>query len=330
MTPRAPLLVFYQEPEGDRWVPFDRHPRRFIRRLLRRERPSGHKKVFANLVAGLRRAGIPFAANDFRAAARDPKRVACIVGKPHLLDERPWKNPVLFGAATFSHPTDDPSLFDRTTVQRILVPGEWARAMWAQHWGDRIESWPVGIDTHAWTPGDASRKDIDVLLYNKIRWNHARMDADLVEPIRAELRRRGHSFAEVKYGAYREQDFRELTLRCRAMVFVCEHETQGIAYQEALAAGVPILAWERGGFWQDPNYFPERVKFAPVSAVPYFDGRCGMKFESAADFPPRLAEFMDAVGAGGFDPRTFIMENLTLEECARRYAAIHDRVAQTG
>ena len=35
------------------------------------------------------------------------------------------------------------------------------------------------------------------------------------------------------------------------MVFLCEHENQDIAYQQALACGVPILAWDRGGYWQD-------------------------------------------------------------------------------
>ena len=43
------------------------------------------------------------------------------------------------------------------------------------------------------------------------------------------------------------------------MIFLCEHETQGIAYQQALSRNVPILAWDRGGDWQDPTYYPERV-----------------------------------------------------------------------
>jgi glycosyltransferase involved in cell wall biosynthesis len=40
------------------------------------------------------------------------------------------------------------------------------------------------------------------------------------------------------------------------MVFLCEHETQGFAYQQALSCGVPIIAWDRGGLLQDPKLLP--------------------------------------------------------------------------
>ena len=36
------------------------------------------------------------------------------------------------------------------------------------------------------------------------------------------------------------------------MIFLVEHETQGIAYQEAMACDVPILAWDQGN-WLDPK-----------------------------------------------------------------------------
>jgi hypothetical protein len=99
------------------------------------------------------------------------------------------------------------------------------------------------------------------------------------------------------------------------MVFLCEHETQGIAYQQALACGVPILAWERGGFWQDPSYFPDKVKFISVSSVPYWDNRCGVKFNNISEFSTKLEEFLDKLNSHKFTPRDYILENLTLEKC---------------
>lgn len=323
-----PLLFYYEEPQGDRWIPFDRHPRALARRILGRVPPSGHRKVFENLVAGLRKAGIAHAVNNWRRLRADGRAVVCVLGKPHLLDERPTSNPIMFGPAIFSHPVDDPTLLERTTVRRIVVPGEWPRAMWAEHWGDRVAAWPVGIDTDEWTPGEAARKRTDVLLYNKVRWDHARMEAELLEPIRAEMRRRGLTFEELRYGSHREADLRRLSIECRAMVFVCEHETQGIAYQQTLSAGLPILAWDRGGEWRDPNYWPEKVRFGPVSSVPYFDERCGLKFADAAEFAARLDEFLDALRGGGFAPRDYILDNLELADCARRYVALRDRVAE--
>ncbi len=113
------------------------------------------------------------------------------------------------------------------------------------------------------------------------------------------------------------------------MVYLCEHETQGIAYQQALSCGVPILAWERGGFWQDPSYFPHKVKFAPVSSVPYWDDRCGIKFKDITEFPTKLQEFLDKLARKQFAPRDYILENLTLEKCARRYVEIWDEVQES-
>jgi glycosyltransferase involved in cell wall biosynthesis len=73
----------------------------------------------------------------------------------------------------------------------------------------------------------------------------------------------------MRYGYYREGDFLAVLSQCRTMIFLCEHETQGIAYQQALSCNVPILAWDRGGPWQDPAYFPDKVVFEPVTSVPY-------------------------------------------------------------
>ncbi len=78
--------------------------------------------MFLNLCAGLDRIGVNFTVNAFARARADPGLLACVVGKPFLL-ERPWQNPILFGAAVYSHPIDDPTLLERLPVRRVLVPG---------------------------------------------------------------------------------------------------------------------------------------------------------------------------------------------------------------
>ena len=35
MSQGEPLNLFYEEPEPDRWFPFDRYPRRVIRTIVR-------------------------------------------------------------------------------------------------------------------------------------------------------------------------------------------------------------------------------------------------------------------------------------------------------
>lgn len=315
------LDLFYLEPDPDRWLPFDRYPRRLVRRLLRGPpRPGGQTRVFLNLMAGLEGLGVEFRVNDFRYSRRHPERLACIIGKPFVLDLVEWCNPILFGAAVMNHPVDDPTLFQRRPVRHVLVPGPWMEEMCKPFWGDKVQAWPVGIDTERWIP-DGRRPSFDVLLYNKVRWNHDAMDASLVAPVRAALTAAGIRWREIRYGSYEEEDYLEALRACRCMVFVCEHETQGLAYQQALSCGVPVLAWDRQGAWRDLAYYP-RVVFSPVTSVPYWDRRCGEKFSHAGDFPSGLARLMDGLDKGAYDPRGFILENLTLEQCAEEYVRI--------
>ena len=314
------LNIFYEEPESDRWLPFDRYPRRIVRRLLRGPpQARGHRRVFLNLCAGLDRIGVRYRVNDYGYAGRNPDELASIIGKPQVLDKMDWKNPILFGTAVFSHPSDDPHLFERRPVKKILVPGAWVKELWKPFWDETIAVWPVGIDTDRWRPASAAQKQIDVLLYDKVMWDRERAQASLIAPIRESLRQAGRSFREIRYGAYREPEFAAALAECRTMVFLCEHETQGIAYQQALAAGVPILAWDRGGYWLDPAYFPAKVKFQPVTSVPYWDERCGRTFAAIEEFDDAWRRFWDEFQSARYDPRAYILENLTLEQCAQRY-----------
>lgn len=45
-------------------------------------------------------------------------------------------------------------------------------------------------------------------------------------------------------GNYTEREYRSLLGRNRGMIFLCEHESQRLAYQEYLSCSVPVLAWE--------------------------------------------------------------------------------------
>ncbi|OLP18179.1 glycosyltransferase [Leptolyngbya sp. 'hensonii'] len=318
-----PLNLFYEEPDPDRWLPLDRFPRQAIRRLLRGPaKIGGQKRVFLNLCAGLDRLGVPYRINNYRHIRRHPEEVACILGKTQLLDKIRWQNPILLGPAILSHPCDRPDLMQRLPIEKIVVPGEWMRQMCEPAFGDRVLAWPVGIDTEQWRPVPDSLKDIDILLYDKVRWQRGHYGPELIQPIQALLAQRGLKVAVLRYGAYQEAEFHHLLRRSRAMIFLCEHETQGIAYQQALACNVPILAWDRGGFWQDPSYYPSKVQYGPVSSVPYWDDRCGLKFASLNEFPAQLDAFLAGLSQRQFCPREYILENLTLECCARQYLDI--------
>lgn len=263
--------------------------------------------------------GVPFRENDFAYARRHPEEPVCIIGKPHVLDMIEWKNPILFGAAVMSHPIDDPNLLQRRPIRKILVPGDWMRKMCEPYWGDKVEAWPVGIDTDLWRPTPEVKREYDFLIYDKVRWEHESYEKELIDPIRAELIKQGLSFTEIRYGHYKEEEFHSILKKIKAIIFLCEHETQGIAYQQALSMDIPILAWDRGGFWQDPFYFPARVRYEPVSSVPYWCETAGIRFMGAGEFKSKLSDFQKMAADNKFEPRKFILSNLTLKTAAQAY-----------
>ncbi|MGY3148512.1 glycosyltransferase involved in cell wall biosynthesis [Bradyrhizobium sp. USDA 3397] len=278
-APDTMILNLFYEDKDDRWFPGDRHLRRIARRLLLGEpRMSGQLRVFLNLCAGLDRLGIRYRVNDYGYIAEHPDELACVVGRTFLLDKFPWKNPILLGAAAHNHPLDDPDLFKRLPVKKVVVPGPWYVDMYRPYWPE-TEAWPVGIDTSLWAPSARAQKTIDVLIYDKVHWDRERYAPEMIEPVRARLIKEGRSFTELRYGSYKEADYQAALARSRAMIFLCQSESQGIAYQQALSCGVPVFAWDPGGPWRDPDYYPHRVQFAPVR-------RCRIGTNAAASGSP--------------------------------------------
>ena len=84
-------------------------------------------------------------------------------------------------------------------------------------------------------------------------------------------------------------------------------ESQGIAYQEILATGVPCYVIDKTVWNDQPGY-----NF-PATSAPYFDDRCGIKHHNLS----RLGEFLDKLST--FKPRDYIVDNLTLEKSASEY-----------
>lgn len=325
---RMVLNLFFEERD-DRWFPGDRHIRPLLRRLVVGESfISGQRRVLLNLCAGLDRLGIRYRVNDYRYIQKHPEELACIIGRPFVLDWFKWKNPLLLGVAMYDHPIDAPERLKDLRVKRVLVPCAWYADMFRPHW-PHVDAWPVGIDTDLWTPTPADRKSVDVLLYDKVRWDYERYEPELIEPIRRHLAASGRTVEVIRYGHYKEDDYKAALAHCRSMIFLCEHESQGIACQQALSSGVPVFAWDRRGPWQDPKYFPHKVRYeGGVSSVPYFDARCGMTFTDAAGFTSGWSEFWSHVSAGDFAPRDYVIENLTLEKGALHYYEIAEAVMQ--
>jgi hypothetical protein len=315
-------LYYIREPERDRWFKGDRYLRSVVRRLVRgAPRPGGVDQVFLNLCLGLDKLGIKYEVNLPFSQLRDGDRVGILGRGINCLNGYNKTNLIVAGIGLMTHPSEWSRLCDEYPVVKYLQHSEWANQVYKPYFGDRCTVWPVGIDTDLWQPFQNPLKSVDFLIYNKVRWEREQHEMDLLRPIRQLLKQKNLSFEEIRYGAYTPKDYQQALSRCCAMIFLCEHESQGLAYQQALASDLPILAWDQGQCL-DPNRFGWGSPHIPATSVPYWSDRCGVKFANISEFAARLDEFTQKLNALEFAPREYILENLTLEKCAQKFLTI--------
>jgi hypothetical protein len=317
-------LYYRKPPEGDRWIWGDRWVRPLVRRIVRgKPRTGGVDKVFRNLCLGLDHLGIEYHVNlPFKRLKAD-YRVGVLGRGRYSLQGYDKPNPVVAGIGLMTHPSEWPTLCEDYPVKRYLQHSAWANDVYRPYFGDRCGIWPVGIDTDMWAPSHDNRKDIDLLVYDKVMWNREVVKPPLLAVINDFARRRNLAVKSVIYGRYTEQEYRDLLGRSRGMIFLCEHESQGLAYQECLSSDVPVLAWDQGQCL-DPNRFAWGQPHIAATSVPYFDERCGERFGGPEGLWGKLSAFMENIDASTYSPRDFVMENLTLKGCAARFLSFFE------
>ena len=311
-------LYYRTEPEVDRWIPGDRLVRPAVRRMLRgARRPSGVDKVFENLCLGLKRLQVRYEVNlPFGQLDADDWVGVLGVGR-RSLQGYDRTNPIVAGVALMTHPSEWPTLFEDYPVARYLQHSAWADAIYRPWFGDKCAIWPVGIDTDKWSPSPGARPTVDFLIYNKIMGGDDRRVV-MLDKVRGTLADRGFSFRTIRYGYYKPDEYLDDLQSAKAMIFLSAHESQGIAYQEALSCNVPVLAWDQG-WWLDSNRFAWGETEVPATSVPYWDSRCGLTFKDIDSFERQLADFVERLETGVFSPRDYILENLTLGRRSQEY-----------
>jgi hypothetical protein len=296
---------------------------RYAYRTLRRRQPfTGYYVAFDNLRRSIEAIGRLVVVNDFALARRHPEHPVGLSGYASVYGKVRLPNPAVFGPGHVPPPSELEEVVRRNNLRIVTLPSSWRCGMYGGLLGAAMQPMFVGIDVAAWPDLSHHPKSLDCLIYDKIRWLRAERERDVLEPLRAMLDRRGLSHRTIRYGGHHVAEFRRLLGEARSLVFVCEHETQGLAYQEAMSSGVPVFAWDEGELVD-----PEMRRYAPpdivVSSVPYFDERCGIRFRQA-DLEERFSAFWQALPA--FRPRDYVCEHLGFGTAARRYLELYDAV----
>jgi hypothetical protein len=316
------ILLFYHAFERDKYVRHDRYLQRLVRPLYNlthhRQKQTGFDVSFNLLKRALLKAGWIVRVNDRALARKYPNYPVGLVGFPSILDGWELPNPAILGPSLYDHPMLAPGLMKDARFRKHLVLAPWHYEMFRLVYGDACVRWYAGIDTEEWQDSSTYKKDIDFLIYDKIRWNHDELSRGLLQPIRKHLQRSGFETHTIRYKFHDHVTYRRLLQRSRAMIFLCEHETQGIAYQEALASNVPILAWDNG-FWLDPLWKRFSESKIPASSVPFFSAECGETFRDFSDFERALTTFLARLA--NLNPRKYVKENLSMKDSAKIFTS---------
>ncbi len=286
-----------------------------ISRAWSRPETGSVYKVARNLVAGLEELEIPFALNrkidycsrlwihdDYRAVMQLPRKNVGL--KP------------LVGPNMFVMPRDIPWLVNIPHYCVMLQPSEWVVRGW-QSMGYKltnIDHWPVGIDSRGFDKYLQPQKD-KVILYYKSRDKPGEVGAHNIENA---LRKKGIDFVRINCGSYRQEDYLETLGRAKYVIWYGCQESQGLALQEALAMGCPVIVIDvqKIADGDGSGYrFTDEEKMIPATSAPYFDHRCGVRILSADDLPKAIHAIES--GQAGFDPRGFIAEKLSLKVSAQ-------------
>ena len=183
--------------------------------------------------------------------------------------------------------------------KKIIAPSEWVKNKFITKFNlpeDKLAVWPVGIEEF----DNIREVNYDCLIYFK------RRDQSELDAVKKFLVSNGLSYRMVEYGTYGEDGFKQLVNSAKFCFLINGTESQGIAVQEIMSMGVPIIAWDIKE-WLDQG----EAYRVPATSIPYWDERCGEVFFNIDDLEVTFSKFY--VTLDQYDPKAFIKDNLSFE-----------------
>ena len=183
--------------------------------------------------------------------------------------------------------------------KKIIAPSEWVKNKFITKFNlpeDKLAVWPVGIEEF----DNIREVNYDCLIYFK------RRDQSELDTVKKFLVSNGLSYRMVEYGTYGEDGFKQLVNSAKFCFLINGTESQGIAVQEIMSMGVPIIAWDIKE-WLDQG----ETYRVPATSIPYWDERCGEVFFNIEDLEVTFSKFYAKLDE--YNPKAFIKDNLSFE-----------------
>ena len=183
--------------------------------------------------------------------------------------------------------------------KKMIAPSQWVKDKFINKFNlpeDKLAVWPVGIEEF----NNTREINYDCLIYFK------RRDQSELDAVKKFLVSNGLSYRMVEYGTYGEDGFKQLVNSAKFCFLINGTESQGIAVQEIMSMGVPIIAWDIKE-WLDQG----EAYRVPATSIPYWDERCGEVFFNIDDLEVTFSKFYATLDQ--YDPKAFIKDNLSFE-----------------
>ena len=181
--------------------------------------------------------------------------------------------------------------------KKLIAPSQWVKDKFISKFNlpeNKIAVWPVGIEEF----DNVREPSYDCLIYFK------RRDESELSAVKKFLVDRGLSYHMVEYGGYDEIGFRNLINQAKFCFLINGTESQGIAVQEIMSMGVPIIAWDIKE-WLDQG----EAYRVPATSVPFWDDRCGEKFFTVDEMGQTFDKFYARIN--DYNPKGFVKEKLS-------------------
>lgn len=277
-----------------------------ISKSIRNGKTRGPKKVVENLMLGLKKINYPFVINkDLNCCSM--LWIHDDIDALFELDRIDKNIGVIVGPNLFVNPENIPKKIDLSRVIYIQ-PSNNVKKVWLEKGYNRspVEVWPVGIDSEKFCPGNEVKDT--VIIYFK---NRKESEINFIEK---KLEKRNIVFRTIRYGAYKEDEYKEILRKSKYMIWIGCFESQGVAIEEAMSCNVPILVLDN----QD-----KKTSFdTHGTSAPYFDERCGIILKDIDLIDENIEKMENSFSQ--FNPRNYILENLGLEEQARKFVKFYE------
>jgi hypothetical protein len=181
-----------------------------------------------------------------------------------------------------------------------------------------VSIWPVGINTNAWRPNEKVKRN-KILVY--IKGKLSTYEKTFLDYLKEDIQ----NLEVVVYGEYNKADFCRKLNESLAALWFASLESQGIAFLESWAMGVPTLIRVKKGNKVEDQAFSEQ-KYCP-----YLSQECGDFLYLENIFvkdKTKVEHFLGLVHEKKFNSRSYVERNFSSVARAREAVLIFDSIRE--